>query len=101
MRRRPPLVEVWHWSWLDLRWTIPLSWWQAWDPAAIPVGGSDWHREGSDAPPGQPTTWVEVPQEAAEAAGVTGTAGGGLAIADSAAILSAVRAWPGGDLRDA
>ena len=21
MRGRPPLVEVWHWSWLDLRWT--------------------------------------------------------------------------------
>jgi hypothetical protein len=91
MRRRPPLVEVWHWSWLDLSWTIPLSWWQAWDPAAIPVGGSDWHREGSDAPPGQPTTWVEVPQEAAQASRAIGTAGG-VAIADSAAILSAVRA---------
>ncbi|MBV9382501.1 MAG: CehA/McbA family metallohydrolase [Streptosporangiaceae bacterium] len=61
MRRRPPLVEVWHWSWLDLRWTTPLAWWQAWDPAAIPVGGSDWHRPGSDAPPGSPTTWVECP----------------------------------------
>jgi PHP domain len=59
MRRRPPLVEVWHWSWLDLSWTTPLAWWQAWDPAAIPVGGSDWHRHGSDAPPGTPTTWVE------------------------------------------
>jgi hypothetical protein len=59
MRRRPPLVEVWHWSWLDLSWTTPLAWWQAWDPAAIPVGGSDWHRPGSDAPPGTPTTWVE------------------------------------------
>jgi hypothetical protein len=59
MRRRPPLLEVWHWSWLDLRWTLPLSWWLAWDPAAIPVGGSDWHQEGSDAPPGRPTTWVE------------------------------------------
>jgi PHP domain len=59
MRRRPPLVEVWHWSWLDLRWTTPLAWWLAWDPAAIPVGGSDWHRDGSDAPLGQPTTWVE------------------------------------------
>ncbi|MGH3263222.1 MAG: CehA/McbA family metallohydrolase, partial [Trebonia sp.] len=44
MPRRPPLLEVWHWSWLDLSWTTPLSWWQAWDPAAIPVGGSDWHR---------------------------------------------------------
>jgi PHP domain len=59
MRRRPPLVEVWHWSWLDKRWTTPLAWWLAWDAAAIPVGGSDWHREGSDAPPGCPTTWVE------------------------------------------
>jgi hypothetical protein len=60
MRRRPPLVEVWHWSWLDLSWTTPLAWWQAWDPAAIPVGGSDWHRPGSDAPLGTPTTWVEA-----------------------------------------
>jgi hypothetical protein len=58
MRRRPPLVELWHWSWLDLRWTTPLSWWLARDATAIPVGGSDWHREGSDAPPGRPTTWV-------------------------------------------
>jgi hypothetical protein len=59
MRRRPPLVEVWHWSWLDKRWTLPFAWWLAWDATAIPVGGSDWHREGNDAPPGQPTTWVE------------------------------------------
>ena len=48
----PPLVEVWHWSWLDLRWTTPLAWWLAWDPGAIPVGGSDWHRPGSEAAPG-------------------------------------------------
>jgi len=60
MKRRPPLLEVWHWSWLDTRWTTPLGWWQAWFPAAIPVGGSDWHRPGSDAPPGLPTTWVEA-----------------------------------------
>ncbi len=59
MRRRPPLIEVWHWSWLDLRWTAPLSWWLAWYPEAIAVGGSDWHRPGSDAPPGSPTTWVQ------------------------------------------
>ena len=59
MRGRPPLVEVWHWSWLDPRWTAPLAWWLAWDPGAIPVGGSDWHRPGADAPPGTPTTWVE------------------------------------------
>ena len=59
MTRRPPLLEVWHWSWLDPTWTTPFSWWQAWDPSAIPVGGSDWHRPGSDAPLGTPTTWVE------------------------------------------
>jgi hypothetical protein len=59
MERRPPLLEVWHWSWLDPTWTTPLSWWQAWDAAAIPVGGSDWHRPGSDSPLGTPTTWVE------------------------------------------
>jgi hypothetical protein len=59
MRRRPPLAEVWHWSWFDKRWTLPFAWWLAWDATAIPVGGSDWHRPGSDAPPGCPTTWVE------------------------------------------
>jgi hypothetical protein len=59
MSRRPPLLEVWHPSWLDLRWTTPLSWWQAWDAGAIPVGGSDFHRQGDDALPGCPTTWVE------------------------------------------
>ncbi len=59
MRERPPLAEVWHWSWLDRRWTAPLAWWLAWDPAAIGVGGSDWHRPGDDAPPGTPTTGVE------------------------------------------
>jgi PHP domain len=58
MPKHPPLLEVWHWSWLDLQWTTALSWWQAWDPSAIPVGGSDWHRPGSDAPLGTPTTWV-------------------------------------------
>lgn len=59
MSRRPPLAEIWHWSWIDLRWTTPLAWWIAWDSGAVPVGGSDWHRPGSDAPPGSPTTWVE------------------------------------------
>jgi hypothetical protein len=66
MPRRPPLLEVWHWSWLDLSWSTPLSWWQAWDPAAIPVGGSDWHRPGSDAPLGTPTTWVLCADPAVE-----------------------------------
>jgi hypothetical protein len=59
MHGRPPLVEVWHWSWLDRHWTTPLAWWLAWDPAAIPVGGSDWHRPGPNASLGSPTTWVE------------------------------------------
>jgi hypothetical protein len=63
MKRRPPLIELWHWSWLDTHWTTPLGWWMAWDPGAIPVGGSDWHRPGSDAPPGSPTTWVECEQD--------------------------------------
>lgn len=67
MRRRPHLVEVWHWSWLDLTWTTPLAWWQAWDPATVPVGGSDWHRQGSDAPPGTPTTWVECADDGTDA----------------------------------
>ena len=84
MRRRPPLVEVWHWSWLDPSWTTPLAWWQAWDPAAIPVGGSDWHREGSDAPPGIPTTWVEAECES----GVAGWPG----LAEPEAIVGALRA---------
>jgi hypothetical protein len=72
MARKPPLLEVWHWSWLDPVWTTPFSWWQAWDPSAIPVGGSDWHRPGSDAPPGTPTTWVESddPSPAAILAGL-------------------------------
>jgi hypothetical protein len=58
MSQRPPLAEVWHWSWLDLRWTTPLAWWLAWDPSAIPVGGSDWHSPGGIPDPGTPTTWV-------------------------------------------
>jgi PHP domain len=80
MRGRPPLVEVWHWSWLDLRWTIPLAWWLAWDPGAIPVGGSDWHRPGSDAPPGTPTTWVECAGDGPDAV-LEGLRGGRVAIA--------------------
>jgi hypothetical protein len=63
MRGRPPLAEIWHWSWLDPRWTIPLAWWLAWDPSAIPVGGSDWHRPGELTELGHPTTWVECAAE--------------------------------------
>lgn len=58
MSRRPRHAEIWHWSWLDRRWGGPLAWWQAFDPELIPLGGSDFHRPGSDAPPGAPTTWV-------------------------------------------
>jgi hypothetical protein len=82
MRRRPPLVEVWHWSWLDLRWMTPISWWLAWHPDAIPIGGSDWHRPGSDAPPGAPTTWVLA--EATDSTAVLdGLAAGRVAISAS------------------
>src|SRR5215831_7041143 len=70
MTRRPPLLEVWHWSWLDLRWTTPLAWWLAWDPGAVPVGGSDWHRPSDLSAVGTPTTWVEC--EAADPAAVLG-----------------------------
>jgi hypothetical protein len=86
MRRRPPLVEVWHWSWLDLSWTTPLAWWQAWDPAAIPVGGSDCHNPGSDPPVGTPTTWVEA--EAAEPAAILA------ALRDGRVTMSAGRDGP-------
>ncbi len=79
MRRRPPLLEVWHWSWLDLRWTVPLSWWLAWHPDAIPVGGSDWHQPGAQAPPGTPTTWVQA-ADADPAAVLAGLAAGRVAI---------------------
>jgi hypothetical protein len=75
MTRRPPLLEVWHWSWLDPTWTTPLSWWQAWDPAAIPVGGSDWHRPGSDSPLGTPTTWVESDDDSGVSGVLEGVSG--------------------------
>jgi hypothetical protein len=82
MARKPPLLEVWHWSWLDKTWTTPLSWWQAWDPAAIPVGGSDWHRPGDDAPLGTPTTWVEC-EDPSVAAILAGLRAGRVAISAS------------------
>jgi len=55
---RPPLAEIWHWTWLDRRWGGPMAWWLAWDPATVPVGGSDFHRPDQGRPLGQPTTWV-------------------------------------------
>ncbi|MGI8695213.1 MAG: CehA/McbA family metallohydrolase [Mycobacteriales bacterium] len=70
MRGRPPLAEVWHWSWLDTRWGGPIAWWQAWGAGstadrrgdagalATPVGGSDFHSSREGRPLGVPTTWV-------------------------------------------
>lgn len=61
MPRRPPLAEVWHSSWFDRRWGAPLAWWQVWSPPGswvTAIGGSDFHRSGSDALPGSPTTWI-------------------------------------------
>ena len=56
---RPPLAEVWHSSWsLVPTWGAPLAWWQAWGPHVTPIGGSDYHHDGADSPPGSPTTWV-------------------------------------------
>jgi hypothetical protein len=83
MERRPPLLEVWHWSWLDPTWTTPLSWWQAWDPTAIPVGGSDWHRPGSDSPLGTPTTWVECDEDSGVSGVLEGLRAGRVAITAS------------------
>lgn len=61
---RPPLAEIWHSSWLDTRWTGPIAWWQGWGARTVPIGGSDWHQHGSDAPPGSPTTWVCIDADA-------------------------------------
>jgi hypothetical protein len=82
MTGRPPLAEVWHWSWLDLRWTTPLAWWLAWDPGAVPVGGSDWHRAGGPPGPGTPVTWVECEGED-PAAVLDGLAAGRVAVSAS------------------
>lgn len=60
LTRKPPLAEIWHSSWaLWPQWEEPLNWWRDWGYDVIAVGGSDWHRPGSDAAPGAPTTWVE------------------------------------------
>lgn len=56
------VAEVWHSSWHALpvlhNWGGPLAWWLAWGAVTTPIGGSDFHQEGSDALPGDPTTWV-------------------------------------------
>lgn len=58
LTERPPLAEIWHWSWLDRRWTGPLAWWAAWGHDAVPVGGSDFHSPDQGRPLGTPVTWV-------------------------------------------
>ncbi|NUT32101.1 MAG: PHP domain-containing protein [Hamadaea sp.] len=55
---RTQFAEVWHSGWFDRTWGAPLAWAQAWRPDVIPLGGSDFHREGNDGLPGAPTTWV-------------------------------------------
>jgi hypothetical protein len=59
MLRRPRFAEIWHWTWLDRRWGGPLAWWLAWDPAVLPLGGSDFHTPAQGRPLGVPTTWVQ------------------------------------------
>jgi hypothetical protein len=58
LARRPPLAEIWHWSWLDRTWTWPLAWWTAWGDETIPVGGSDFHSPAEGRSVGSPVTWV-------------------------------------------
>ena len=58
LTERPPLAEVWHWSWLDRRWTGPLAWWAAWGHDTVPVGGSDFHDPAQGHRLGSPVTWV-------------------------------------------
>jgi len=54
----PPVAEVWHSSWAQVpTWGAPLAWWLL-TPDTVPIGGSDFHRDGCDDLPGSPTTWV-------------------------------------------
>jgi hypothetical protein len=53
---RADLVEMWHSTW-DLQHPVPLTEWAAF--AAIPIGGSDFHRREGGVVPARPTTWVE------------------------------------------
>ncbi|MGI8693033.1 MAG: CehA/McbA family metallohydrolase [Geodermatophilaceae bacterium] len=73
---RPPLAEIWHWTWLDRRWGGPMAWWQAWDPGAVPVGGSDFHRPDQIRLPGEPTTWVLADSDDAAPGDVDGVLAG-------------------------
>jgi hypothetical protein len=64
--QRPPLAEVWHSGWWDRTWGAPLAWLLAWDPATVPVGGSDFHNPAHTARLGQPTTWVAAAEPSVE-----------------------------------
>jgi hypothetical protein len=64
---RPRHAELWHSSWLDRRWGAPLSWARAWRPDVIAIGGSDFHRHGSDGTPGSPTTWLLAEDDSPDA----------------------------------
>ena len=57
---RPPLAEIWHWTWSDRTWGGPLAWWAAWGREAVAVGGSDFHTPAHGRPLGVPTTWVQT-----------------------------------------
>jgi PHP domain len=78
MARRPRHAEIWHWSWLDRRWSGPLAWWEAYNPHLIPFGGSDFHRYGADALPGAPTTWVGCDASRVDSGDVVGAVLAGL-----------------------
>ncbi|TRZ85947.1 MAG: PHP domain-containing protein [Streptomycetaceae bacterium] len=52
------ISEIWHSSW-DQVGDEPIKWWND-HGRPIPIGGSDFHRLGSDGLPGDPTTWVEI-----------------------------------------
>jgi hypothetical protein len=58
------LVEMWHWTW-DRRDSTALTDWPSFGQRAI--GGSDFHRPGSDGEPGSPTTWLECADRSVEA----------------------------------
>jgi len=78
---RTRLAEVWHSGWWDRTWGAPLAWARAWRPDVVPVGGSDFHRPGDDAPPGSPTTWLLVdPDRPVEAAVVDALRAGRTAV---------------------
>ena len=55
------ISEIWHSSWDQLG-DAPIKWWNE-NGRPIPIGGSDFHRLGSDGLPGDPTTWIEINTE--------------------------------------